>query len=154
MARTEASSYALNSLQSSFCHTPLEQAALAFLPGARSAAEVVTQAPFPGTRCSHLPGPSTFQSMPVLASSLQHETLPAVQVRETVRVLLGLAACLGVATAAAAVALPCACPGLFTRDAALWPLMRSVAPQVRGRSLTSLSLRGPDLPVLLPSMYL
>jgi hypothetical protein len=76
-------------LQSSFCYTPLEQAALAFLPAAQTRAEM----------------------------------------RETVWLLLGMALAAGAATAAASAALPSCFPGAFTRDAALWPLMRSVTPQ-------------------------
>ena len=77
--------------QSSFTHVPLEQAALAFLPAAKSHAEM----------------------------------------RETVWLLLGMAIALGCATSVVAAALPSYFPGAFTRDAALWPLMRSVAPQVQ-----------------------
>lgn len=76
--------------QCCFCHSPLEQAALAFLPGAKSGEEV----------------------------------------RETVTVLLGLAVVVGCLTAAAAAILPMHFPGLLARDAALWPPMQAILPQV------------------------
>ena len=38
------------------------------------------------------------------------------------------------ATALAAAAVPSCCPGALTRDPALWPLMRSIAPQARRSS--------------------
>ena len=85
--------------QSSFCHVPLEQSALAFLPGARTRAEL----------------------------------------RETVAVLLGMAGLIGCATALAAAAVPSCVPGALTRDPALWPMMRSIAPQAR-RPATRLTL--------------
>ncbi len=47
------------------------------------------------------------------------------------QVLMGLAVSVGVVTAALLGAGPWLAPHLFTRDAQLWPLMRSVAPQAR-----------------------
>ena len=46
-------------------------------------------------------------------------------------VLLGLALCIGVVTASVTAGLPAFLPMLFTPDRRLWPLMRTVAPQVR-----------------------
>ncbi len=76
--------------QCCFCHSPLEQAALAFLPGAKSGEEV----------------------------------------RETAAVLLGLTIIIGSVTAIAAAIAPMLFPALLARDAALWPIMQSVIPQV------------------------
>ncbi len=45
-------------------------------------------------------------------------------------VLLGLALCIGVVTASVTAGLPAFLPMLFTPDRRLWPLMRTVAPQV------------------------
>ena len=45
-------------------------------------------------------------------------------------VLLGLALCIGVVTSIVAAGLPAFLPMLFTPDRRLWPLMRTVAPQV------------------------
>lgn len=44
---------------------------------------------------------------------------------------MGLAVVVGVATAVGLGAAPALAPHIFTRDAQLWPLMRSVAPQAR-----------------------
>ena len=44
---------------------------------------------------------------------------------------MGLAVGVGLITAAALGAAPWLAPNVFTRDAQLWPLMRSVAPQAR-----------------------
>ncbi|KAK9830568.1 hypothetical protein WJX72_012538 [[Myrmecia] bisecta] len=72
-----------------FCHTPLEQAALAFLPAAADRREAI----------------------------------------ETTKVLLAVGVSVGVATALGASGIPTLRPQLFSTDAALWPVMRSVAPQ-------------------------
>ena len=45
-------------------------------------------------------------------------------------VLLGLALCIGVVTAIVTAGLPAFLPMVFTPDRRLWPLMRTVAPQV------------------------
>lgn len=44
---------------------------------------------------------------------------------------MGLAVAVGVATAVGLGVAPALVPQIFTRDAQLWPLMRSVAPQAR-----------------------
>ncbi len=52
-------------------------------------------------------------------------------------VLLGLALCIGVVTASVTAGLPAFLPMLFTPDRRLWPLMRTVAPQVRSTPAAS-----------------
>ena len=47
------------------------------------------------------------------------------------QVLMGLSVAVGVATAVGLGVAPALVPQIFTRDAQLWPLMRSVAPQAR-----------------------
>jgi hypothetical protein len=81
-------------MQCCFCHSPLEQAALAFLPGSK----------------------------------------PGAELRETVAVLLGLAAVVGCATAVAVAILPMHFPVVFVQDAALWAPMQSIIPQVSALS--------------------
>ena len=51
------------------------------------------------------------------------------QGRETVSLLLGLAVAVGIVTSLFTAGLPTLLPQLFTNDAALFPIMRSVAPQ-------------------------
>lgn len=55
---------------------------------------------------------------------------------------MGLAVAVGVVTAALLGAGPWLAPHLFTRDAQLWPLMRSVAPQARYAHATASSIVG------------
>jgi len=73
-----------------FGHTPMEQAALAFLPG----------------------------------------TTDRNEYKELVKLLLGVGAVVGAVTAFVATAVPYYLPFLFTPDAQLWPIMKSIAPQV------------------------
>jgi len=74
-----------------FGHTPMEQAALAFLPG----------------------------------------TTDRNEYKELVKLLLGVGVVVGAVTAFVATAVPYYLPFLFTPDAQLWPIMKSIAPQVR-----------------------
>ncbi len=73
-----------------FGHTPMEQAALAFLPG----------------------------------------TTDRNEYKELVKLLLGVGVVVGAVTAFVATAVPYYLPFLFTPDAQLWPIMKSIAPQV------------------------
>lgn len=73
-----------------FGHTPMEQAALAFLPGVANRQEYM----------------------------------------EWVRLLLGVGLFVGIITAFIATGVPYYTPFLFTSDAQLWPVMKSIAPQV------------------------
>ena len=52
------------------------------------------------------------------------------QARETVQLLLGLAVAVGLVTSALTAGLPTLLPQLFSSDPALFPHIRSVAPQV------------------------
>lgn len=51
------------------------------------------------------------------------------QGRETVSLLLGLAVAVGIVTSLFTAGFPTLLPQLFTNDATLYPIMRSVAPQ-------------------------
>ena len=66
--------------------------------------------------------------------------------RETMSVILGLSLVIGVAVGPFAGALPALAPGLFTSDAALWPLMRSVAPQARSLAGNAAAVSVPASP--------
>jgi hypothetical protein len=52
------------------------------------------------------------------------------QGRETVGLLLGLAVAVGLVTSSLTAGIPTLLPQLFTSDATLFPVIRSVAPQV------------------------
>lgn len=73
-----------------FGHVPMEQAALAFLPGVQNRQEY----------------------------------------REWVKLLAGVGLFVGLVTALLATGLPYYMPFLFTPDVQLWPIMKSIAPQV------------------------
>ena len=73
-----------------FGHTPMEQAALAFLPA--------------------IPDRNEYKEM--------------------VKLLLGVGVVVGAVTAFVATSVPYYLPFLFTPDAQLWPIMKSIAPQV------------------------
>ena len=74
-----------------FGHTPMEQAALAFLPGIENRQEY----------------------------------------KEWVKLLAGVGLFVGIVTALLATGVPYYMPFLFTPDMELWPIMKSIAPQVR-----------------------
>ena len=74
-----------------FGHTPMEQAALAFLPGIENRQEY----------------------------------------KEWVKLLAGVGLFVGIVTALLATGVPYYLPFLFTPDVELWPIMKSIAPQVR-----------------------
>ena len=54
--------------------------------------------------------------------------------KELVKLLLGVGVVVGAVTAFVATAVPYYLPFLFTPDAQLWPIMKSIAPQVWGSS--------------------
>ena len=78
-----------------FGHTPMEQAALAFLPG------------------------------------IEHRQ----EYKEWVKLLAGVGLFVGIVTALLATGVPFYMPFLFTPDVELWPIMKSIAPQVRTHDL-------------------
>ena len=53
------------------------------------------------------------------------------EANELVKLLIGVGVVVGVITAIAAAGFPSLLPQAFTSDQALWPVMRSIAPQVR-----------------------
>lgn len=86
--------------QMAFGHVPMEQAALAFLPGIESRQEY----------------------------------------KEWVKLLVGVGLLVGIVTALLATGVPYYLPFLFTPDVELWPIMKSIAPQVRARCSYKLAL--------------
>ena len=76
------------------------------------------------------------------------------QARETVQLLLGLAVAVGLVTSALTAGLPTLLPQLFSNDPALFPHIRSVAPQVNAlpseRAPAAQRVVHPHLPNLRP----
>eukprot|EP00891_Asterochloris_glomerata_P002016 jgi/Astpho2/2016/e_gw1.00038.121.1_t len=103
-----------------YCHAPMEQAALAFLPTLRDRTEA----------------------------------------NELVKLLIGVGVVVGVITAIAAAGFPSLLPQAFTSDQALWPVMRSIAPQAVGSmlfcaldiTLTGVLMAERDLPFIAKTM--
>ena len=80
-----------------FGHSPMEQAALAFLPS----------------------------------------TTDKKEYKELVKLLLGVGVLVGAVTAILAAGVPYYLPFLFTPDAQLWPIMKSIAPQVCSKHMVA-----------------